>query len=874
MATCYTEPLALSAYEQGEDEEEKDSKSPQRSSSDESDESELEPPLASVVRRKVSFADAFGLDLVSVKEFDNRVESAEGREGEELHLSCIFRVPDSDEDLKLRLQQNKLELERIELLPGSTTIRGTVRVLNLSYHKVVYVRTSLDGWQSHFDKQAEYIPGSSDGETDRFSFLLTLMPPFSTEGVRVEFCLCYETSNGIFWANNGGMNYVLFCHKRGERALKENEEGKERDTEENNQKGKKSCLKVIKKGSSVESKSMDMSSELSEQESPRSVENKKEKTQQKAESRSTLKESYKTLAERQKRRKATQVACLQDYFSNRDKEVQLEQPSHQETLKDLNVVQPMQLTEDMSTKMSDDAWKAFLDGTDSLDKALDQKSLLCIVESNASQLSNSEYDMSKIEDNISAGNSQHCALTSGTGLPQCFTAMETLKSDPAKLSPAVDASQVNEDLNYKYSEKSQISSEPCNNQESESDWVQWGHSKALNGRHTLCERPFCEDEPISLTNPGKTVHAEAEPRTFKPENDIFFKEYSSSTGFSDLEKKVKENTHRVVKDTLTFTSIRNKPLSNSLESEKQNIDECGEPKKKKECIGEENENASQVKRIFCSEYSEDTLVALESSLHENDEEPSHLKDGNTEICSSLRQSVVCDEDEPHKQRECLGKWDEEDVYYELVKKTFSKYSESQEKEITPVEYIAARECQNSLKVVDQSTCVWQSEGDDYIATELHTLQSFTKSFPHTPNCVSSHTSSTPSGHFTLTESVNEGEHVLFPAPHKGYESEEILRYRVAQDVRDPGVGNELPSSYSGMVSSSVGTISSWLLVCWAKISTLSYITGALVCAILFLIFVTAYFHDLPVCLTIYLLSVCWWCRQGMKKHVTTADSVD
>lgn len=246
MASCYTEMSTHCACIRDEDEEEKEPKYSQRTSSDESEESEPETSLSSMVRRRVSFADAFGLDLVSVKEFDSRVECTKGREGEEYQLSCIFSVPASEEDLALRLWQNKLELESIELLPGSTTIHGTIRVLNLSYHKVVKVRVTVDGWQSHFDQLAEYVPGSSDGETDRFSFKLPLTPPFPSSGVKVEFCLHYESSTGIFWANNGGMNYVLFCHQRGGRALKEKEEGKERETEENNQKEKKSCLKVFK----------------------------------------------------------------------------------------------------------------------------------------------------------------------------------------------------------------------------------------------------------------------------------------------------------------------------------------------------------------------------------------------------------------------------------------------------------------------------------------------------------------------------------------------------------------------------------------------------------------------------------------------------
>ncbi len=65
------------------------------SSGDESEEAEAEPPLVAV-RRKVSFADAFGLNLVSVKEYDNRDSSrldSDGREGEEYYISCLFNVP-------------------------------------------------------------------------------------------------------------------------------------------------------------------------------------------------------------------------------------------------------------------------------------------------------------------------------------------------------------------------------------------------------------------------------------------------------------------------------------------------------------------------------------------------------------------------------------------------------------------------------------------------------------------------------------------------------------------------------------------------------------------------------------------------------------
>ncbi|KAL0196339.1 hypothetical protein M9458_009911, partial [Cirrhinus mrigala] len=214
-------------------------------SGDESEELEPKPPPVAV-RRKVSFADAFGLNLVSVKEYDNRDSSGlDGRQGEEYYISCLFNIPALHQDREVRLQKQKLELERIELLPGSTTIRGIVRVLNLSFHKAVYVRVTLDGWQSHFELLAEYMPGSSDGETDRFSFHLVLTPPFQVEGLRVEFCLRYESAVGTFWANNGGTNYIVFCYQRRRSDLKEKENEKEKLAEESNQKGIRSCLKTI-----------------------------------------------------------------------------------------------------------------------------------------------------------------------------------------------------------------------------------------------------------------------------------------------------------------------------------------------------------------------------------------------------------------------------------------------------------------------------------------------------------------------------------------------------------------------------------------------------------------------------------------------------
>ncbi|KAK7896365.1 hypothetical protein WMY93_021690 [Mugilogobius chulae] len=225
------------------------------SSTDDEEEEDDEPQAPPVIRRKVSFADAFGLNLVSVKEFDNvestnsepsvSPDSSEAISTEGFYMCCLFTVPPTPEELEKKVQEQMIELESIELLPKTTTLRGTVRVLNICYKKLVYARITLDRWRSHFDLLAEYVPGSSDRKTDKFTFQYFLMPPFDKEGTRVEFCLRYETSEGVFWANNNQMNYVLFFHQK----VKENGH---QFQDESNYMSKKSCLKINRRESAEE----------------------------------------------------------------------------------------------------------------------------------------------------------------------------------------------------------------------------------------------------------------------------------------------------------------------------------------------------------------------------------------------------------------------------------------------------------------------------------------------------------------------------------------------------------------------------------------------------------------------------------------------
>ncbi|XP_004641395.1 protein phosphatase 1 regulatory subunit 3A [Octodon degus] len=218
---------------------------PSRRSSESSEDMYLDTPTSGT--RRVSFADNFGFNLVSIKEFDSWELPSVSTDfelrkdifhTEEYILSPLFDLPSSKEDLMQQLQVQKAILESTEYPPGSTSMKGIIRVLNVSFEKLVYVRMSLDDWQTYYDILAEYVPNSCDGESDQFSFKISLVPPYQKDGSKVEFCIRYETSLGTFWSNNNGTNYILLCQK------KEPEPEPEKPREEVSSRQKKGCLKL------------------------------------------------------------------------------------------------------------------------------------------------------------------------------------------------------------------------------------------------------------------------------------------------------------------------------------------------------------------------------------------------------------------------------------------------------------------------------------------------------------------------------------------------------------------------------------------------------------------------------------------------------
>lgn len=113
-------------------------------------------------------------------------------------------LPSTDVDLVAGLGQHGVQLESV--LVRAPTAFITVRVLNLSFDKDVFVRCTSDNWQTFHDHPAMF--GSSVTPTsDRF--FATLAASSYKAGTVLEFCLCCRIQGRQFWDNHAGANYTI-----------------------------------------------------------------------------------------------------------------------------------------------------------------------------------------------------------------------------------------------------------------------------------------------------------------------------------------------------------------------------------------------------------------------------------------------------------------------------------------------------------------------------------------------------------------------------------------------------------------------------------------------------------------------------------------
>uniref|UniRef100_A0A3B5A6U8 CBM21 domain-containing protein n=1 Tax=Stegastes partitus TaxID=144197 RepID=A0A3B5A6U8_9TELE len=162
-------------------------------------------------QKKVRFADSLGLELISVKHFDDTdVPEVPERILAKLpkgtfhlnHLDTKFPRPPA-QSIFMELEV-KVMLESVEA--DEFSLSGFVRVLNLAFEKSVSLRYSLNNWITFMDSLASYVPDSSDGVTDQFCFKI-VMPTYLDNGGTLQFAIKYCVEGEEFWDNNNGNNY-------------------------------------------------------------------------------------------------------------------------------------------------------------------------------------------------------------------------------------------------------------------------------------------------------------------------------------------------------------------------------------------------------------------------------------------------------------------------------------------------------------------------------------------------------------------------------------------------------------------------------------------------------------------------------------------
>uniref|UniRef100_A0A3B4Y2W6 Protein phosphatase 1 regulatory subunit 3E-like n=1 Tax=Seriola lalandi dorsalis TaxID=1841481 RepID=A0A3B4Y2W6_SERLL len=184
-------------------------------------------------QKKVRFADSLGLELISVKHFDDtdvpevpeRILAKLPKGPLQLnHLDTKFpRAPTQSVFMELqfaspgilpgfeqKVREVKVMLESVEA--DEFSLSGFVRVLNLAFEKSVSLRYSLNNWITFMDSLASYVPNSSDGDTDKFCFKI-VMPTYLENGGTLQFAIKYCVGGEEFWDNNNGNNYKVRRHQ-------------------------------------------------------------------------------------------------------------------------------------------------------------------------------------------------------------------------------------------------------------------------------------------------------------------------------------------------------------------------------------------------------------------------------------------------------------------------------------------------------------------------------------------------------------------------------------------------------------------------------------------------------------------------------------
>ncbi|XP_070383988.1 glycogen-binding subunit 76A-like [Dermacentor albipictus] len=177
------------------------------------------PPGTPFKKKIVRFADALGLDLAAVRTIVSEelplVPASAFTHLQlgplvrspppcTLELKALFPQPGASPTFMTRLTSQRVCLESV--VSSGCALHAVIRVLNVAFEKLVVLRYSLDNWRSFCDLRAVYLPGSSDGISDRFGVDVYLTPQGDAQ---LQMCVRYVVGDQEYWDNNEGANYCF-----------------------------------------------------------------------------------------------------------------------------------------------------------------------------------------------------------------------------------------------------------------------------------------------------------------------------------------------------------------------------------------------------------------------------------------------------------------------------------------------------------------------------------------------------------------------------------------------------------------------------------------------------------------------------------------
>jgi hypothetical protein len=115
-------------------------------------------------------------------------------------------------------QTAPVRVERIFLASDHQTLVGNIACANISFHKFVVARFTLDYWKTTSEVVAEFNHDvrrkqKEDGY-DRFNFNIKLADQANLESKTLLLCVRYQVNGQEFWDNNNSMNYQVDFSKK------------------------------------------------------------------------------------------------------------------------------------------------------------------------------------------------------------------------------------------------------------------------------------------------------------------------------------------------------------------------------------------------------------------------------------------------------------------------------------------------------------------------------------------------------------------------------------------------------------------------------------------------------------------------------------